>query len=108
MAKNRVELTFSDEDFARLERERGLVPRAAWIKAQLFVEPERTLSPEFEAKLKAAWDSPEFERQFYAEGPPNAHTGTSSETGRPVRVEPAGPRYAPKRAVAPIPKGKGK
>jgi hypothetical protein len=79
----RIELTVSDEEFALIEEARGLVPRAAFIKAQLFSPVRLTAEARRAVTTTRVLDEP------------------------PGQVA-TGPRYAPKRAVAPIPKGKGK
>lgn len=46
MSAVRIELTVSQETYDRLEQARGLVPRAAWIKALIERELESAASRE--------------------------------------------------------------
>lgn len=66
----RIELVWPDELVVRVDRARGDVPRTKWL--QRLAEDAlagRGLDPATEAALRADWDSPVLQQQFYAESP---------------------------------------
>jgi hypothetical protein len=94
----RVELVLSDEEFARLERERGLVSRSAWIRSRLFGE----------CGSGAASGVPSPARPVAAPSSSPVLMARSSEKALSMVPGVVRGSSLAKREVRPIPKGKGK